>query len=80
MVQTPGPHADPELSDITEQWLEQLRQAVARIPTTKSGTGSPEGEVFGRRGWLYIDTEGGAGSQVWVKTTTSGQTGWVSCG
>jgi hypothetical protein len=43
-----------------------------------SGTGSPEGVVDGGRGSLYSRLDGGAGTCLYVKETSSGTTGWVA--
>lgn len=47
----------------------------------KSGTGTPEGAVVGTRGDIYIDRgSANANSILWVKTSTSGNTGWQPLG
>lgn len=40
------------------------------------GTGSPEGVLTAVRPAMYLQTDGGAAGIIWVKTTTSGNTGW----
>ena len=46
--------------------------------TIKSGTGSPEGAVTGYVGDLYLRTDGGSGSTLYVKESGIGTTtGWV---
>jgi hypothetical protein len=42
-----------------------------------SGTGTPEGNVSGPIGSLYMRTDGGAGTSLYVKETGTGFTGWV---
>lgn len=41
----------------------------------ESGTGSPEGVVTAEPGTTYWDS---VGQEFWVKSTGSGNTGWVS--
>lgn len=40
------------------------------------GTGSPEGVVVAPRGHLYLRSDGGAGTTMYVKETGTGATGW----
>lgn len=42
-----------------------------------NGTGSPEGVVTAQPFKLYIDTAAASGSNMYVKKTGSGNTGWV---
>jgi len=47
--------------------------------TIRSGTGSPQGVVVGRVGDLFLRTDGGAGSTLYVKESGSGTaTGWTA--
>jgi hypothetical protein len=50
--------------------------------TTKilTGTSSPEGVVTATVGWVFLRTDGGAGTSVYVKESGSGNTGWVALG
>lgn len=48
----------------------------AALPLT--GAGSPNGVVTAAVGRLYLRTDGGAGSTLWVKESGSGNTGWVA--
>ena len=43
-----------------------------------SGSGTPEGVVTGNVGSLYLRTNGGAGTSIYVKETGTGNTGWVA--
>uniref|UniRef100_A0A6M3L3I4 Putative pectate lyase n=1 Tax=viral metagenome TaxID=1070528 RepID=A0A6M3L3I4_9ZZZZ len=43
----------------------------------ESGAGSPEGAVSAGPGSLYLNTNGGAGTTLYVKESGSGNTGWV---
>lgn len=48
----------------------------ATLPLT--GTGSPEGAVTAAVGTLYLRTDGGAGTSLYVKESGSGNTGWAA--
>lgn len=43
-----------------------------------SGTGSPEGVVSGAIGSLFLRTDGGAGTTMYVKESGAGNTGWTA--
>lgn len=42
------------------------------------GTGSPEGNVTGNVGDIYINTSGGANTTLYIKTSGTGNTGWTA--
>lgn len=44
----------------------------------KSGTGTPEGSVTAPVGSLFLRTDGGAGSTLYVKESGAGNTGWAA--
>lgn len=44
----------------------------------RSGTGTPEGAVTAPVGTLFLRTDGGAGSTLYVKESGSGNTGWAA--
>ena len=44
---------------------------------SNGGTGSPEGVVTGNPGKFYVDVTNTASPKVYVKTSGSGNTGWV---
>lgn len=46
--------------------------------TIRSGTGTPEGAVTATVGTLFLRTDGGAGSTLYVKESGSGNTGWAA--
>lgn len=52
--------------------LEQKRASVVY------GAGTPEGSVTSPVGTLYLRTNGGAGSTLYVKESGLGSTGWVA--
>lgn len=46
-------------------------------PTLRSGTGSPEGVLAATVGSMFLRTDGGIDSAVYIKATGSSTTGWV---
>lgn len=52
--------------------LKQLRGRV------RWGEGSPEGVVEAPVGTLYLRSDGGAGTVLWIKESGSGPTGWTA--
>lgn len=46
--------------------------------TINSGSGTPEGTLSAAVGSLYMRTDGGAGTSLYVKESGSGNTGWVA--
>lgn len=55
---------------------------VGRLDTVeglvRSGTGSPEGVVTAPVGTLYLRSDGGANTTLYVKESGSGNSGWVA--
>lgn len=47
-------------------------------PTISAGSGTPEGSVTAEIGSLYLRTDGGASTSLYVKESGSGNTGWVA--
>ncbi|WP_273483567.1 hypothetical protein [Desulforamulus ruminis] len=43
-----------------------------------AGSGSPEGLIVGAVGSIYLRTDGGAGTTLYVKQSGSGNTGWIA--
>jgi hypothetical protein len=43
-----------------------------------SGTGTPEGVVTAGKGSLYLRSDGGAGTSMYIKESGTGNTGWVA--
>jgi hypothetical protein len=52
-------------------WIDFLDEFV------KVGSGSPEGVITGDIGNIYLNTDGGAGTTLYVKESGAGNTGWV---
>ena len=50
---------------------------VNKGPTVRSGAGSPEGNITAPVGSLYLRTDGGAGTSLYVKQSGTGSTGWA---
>jgi len=46
--------------------------------TITAGSGSPQGVVTAPPGSIYLNTAGGAGTTLWVKTTGTGNAGWTA--
>lgn len=46
--------------------------------TIRSGTGTPEGAVTAPVGTLFLRTDGGAGTTLYVKESGTGNTGWAA--
>lgn len=51
---------------------------TAAAPSIRQGAGSPNGAVAAAVGSLYVQTDGGAGSTLWVKESGTGNTGWAA--
>jgi hypothetical protein len=47
-------------------------------PFLRVGTGSPEGAISAPVGSLFLRTDGGATSTLYVKETGAGNTGWAA--
>lgn len=54
-----------------------IRLGSSAGPRVLNGTGSPETVVTAGLGSLYLRTDGGAGTSLYVKETGAGNTGWV---
>ncbi len=51
---------------------------IGSQPTIFSGSGSPEGVFAAKPGSIYVNTNGGAGTSIYVKETGTGSTGWIA--
>ena len=72
------PYKDQDLPDRFQRWLETLRQKIRPIPAFTQGDGTPEGAVSGTLGDRYFNRTGAAGTFLYVKTTATGNTGWIA--
>lgn len=58
------------------QWIRTVWQLLGRIVV---GSGAPGGVVIAEVGTIYLRTDGGAGSTLYIKEANSGAaTGWVA--
>ncbi|NBW09755.1 MAG: hypothetical protein EBR82_17200 [Caulobacteraceae bacterium] len=53
-------------------------QLASGYALPRTGTGTPEGAVTAPVGTLFLRTDGGAGTTLYVKETGSGNTGWAA--
>ena len=72
------PYKDMQLPERFQRWIETLRIKLRPIPDFLEGDGSPEGVVTAARGTRYFNRTGAAGTFGYVKTTTTGNTGWIA--
>lgn len=78
---------DPRLPDDPKRLIPSLydlfRRIVAAVNTLEDsrvlrGSGTPEGSVVASVGALYVRTDGGASTTLYVKESGTGNTGWVA--
>lgn len=56
-----------------------LLQAITNLLVyVRSGTGTPEGVVTANVGSIYLRTDGGTSTTLYVKESGTGNTGWVA--
>lgn len=55
-----------------------FRFGAANDQLLTAGAGSPEGAVTAPRGSIYMRTDGGAGTTLYIKESGTGNTGWVA--
>lgn len=68
------PYRDETLPERFLRWIETIRARFKAIPAYTESNGSPEGVIFGVKADRYFDL---TGNQIYVKTTATGNTGWV---
>ena len=61
-----------------EQLIFKMRQLEGLLNLLSFGTGSPENVVTAPRGALYMRTDGGASTTLYVKTANTDNTGWTA--
>ncbi len=61
-------------TQVTAEFLEQIARLLEQLQI-ESGNGTPEGSVLAGLDKLYRDT---ATNTLYIKTTETGNTGWVS--
>jgi hypothetical protein len=74
------PYKNRDLPDRFLRWIELLIIKLRGVPEEIVGEGSPEGVVSARRRTRYYNRTGSAGTLLYVKTTETGNTGWVAYG
>jgi hypothetical protein len=57
---------------------EKIGDVEALLTRVLSGTGTPEGAVTAPVGTLFLRTNGGAATTLYVKESGAGATGWVA--
>ena len=76
-----GAFLDRELNRLAGAFANLLESAAIRLsngPEIRSGTGTPEGKVTAPVGSLFLRTDGGATTTLYVKTSGTGNTGWTA--
>lgn len=73
----------PDLIELIRQLKERDREIDALVLLISSGlpargAGSPEGAVAADVGSIYIRTDGGSGTTLYVKESGSEKTGWIA--
>lgn len=48
------------------------------VPSITYGKGSPQGVIKAPKGSVYLRTDGGAASTLYVKTSGTGTSGWTA--
>jgi hypothetical protein len=70
---------DPHLQYLrTDDAAAQYQPLAAVLTMLHTGTGSPETVVTATVGHLYLRSDGGAGTTLYVKESGAGNTGWVA--
>jgi hypothetical protein len=75
LTQTEADARYRELSDAVT--YSELTGKPAALALLYSGTGSPEAVITAGVGSLYLRTDGGAGTTLYIKESGSGNTGWI---
>ena len=74
-------HGTRQVDPVTARELDAIvrnhAEAISDIPVLR-GAGTPEGSVVAPVGYLYLRTDGGASTTLYVKESGSGPTGWVA--
>ena len=72
------PYLGFDMPERFKRWIEALRLKLRPIPNFTKAAGSPEGVIAGVQGDRYFRTDGAAGTFLYVKTTNTGNTGWIA--
>jgi hypothetical protein len=65
------------MADLTTE-LVRFLNGVLKVVTIRAGTGSPEGAVTAVVGSVYLRTDGGTDTTLYIKESGSGNTGWAA--
>ncbi len=63
-------------TQIVSEWMELVSRVLEALDIAE-GAGSPEGVLVAPANKLYRDTAGISGAILYIKTTATGDTGWV---
>lgn len=79
-AQTPQVPAESFFAfDLLYRYLTGLEIDVTAIESrVRHGVGSPESYVAAPVGTLYVRSDGGAGTTLYVKESGTGNTGWIA--
>lgn len=69
-----------ESSSIEKNALGSINLGGSTGPLVSSGIGSPEGVITSRVGGIYLRTDGVVGTICYLKSSGSGNTGWLAVG
>lgn len=76
-VAASDPHTGYRLESANVPWTE-VSSKPAFTGLIYSGTGTPEGAVTAGVGSLFLRTDGGATTTLYVKESGAGNTGWIA--
>ena len=60
------------------QWTDGNINSGTITNSISKGSGSPESVVTAKVGSMYLRTDGGAGTSLYIKESGTGNTGWVA--
>jgi hypothetical protein len=69
------PRGNPDLYRELQEHASVINRLCDRLSW---GSGSPEGVISSSPGALYLNTDGGASTTLYVKESGTGTTGWVA--
>lgn len=69
---------DPELRGFFVDFIQSFYQLWNNNKDYLSGEGTPEGVVVANVGTVFIRTDGGSGTVLYIKETGTDSSGWIS--
>lgn len=69
---------DPKTGKLTGTALRFFNDIVSALDYIPTGKGTPEGNYKAGVGTLYLRTDGGASTTLYVKESGTGNTGWIA--